>query len=1031
MRIHRVVSAVAACAAIAIAFVSAHATPRVLDDPQSGSNGSTLPFALRSAKRALAPDDPRAKVESAVQATTTALARLKDPRLLGTTTDSPVNAGGPGLPVDSDGRMYLRVAGTNLVAHTAELEALGVTIEASVPWAGFLEAWIPAERVLDVAAIADVRLVGVPGAPVYETGSTLTEGDLIHRAQLARTTFSVDGTGARVGVISDGVTSLLASQATLDLPPAVQVGIMGTGDEGTAMLEIVHDLAPGAGLAFHAGGLGSAGLITAMNWLATTGTCRTIVDDLWAIREPYFQDGPVAQNAANLASNLDVAYFTAAGNRATRHIPQPWKDGGARTIGTLGSFRPHDFGGGDVLANVRLRNPGGGGLRHTIVLQWSEPIGASALDFDLYLVNSTQTAVLASSTNLQDGNDDPIEIIDFTWNNADNTPAFLVVDFASAGAPPANGAVTLKIAANGPTMPEWVNPVDSVNPHARGTSVFAVAAIDANDPGNDTAEPSSSQGPATMRIPAVTDREKPDASAVDGVQVTGVGGFTVPFFGTSAAAPHAAAIAALVRGARPDLNASQVLGVVRTTAIDVGPAGWDGPTGTGRVDAFSALASVLNAPPVADAGPDTTVECTGPAGTSVTLNGLRSSDPDGDTITYSWSAPGITFDDPTSATPTGVFPLGSTTVTLVVDDGSLTDDDEVVVTIADTQPPVVSVSLSPDALWPPNHKLATIEATVTALDECEGTLPVRLTSITSNEPDDGLGDGDTADDIQGESIGTADFTFELRSERMGPGDTRVYTVCYEAEDGSGNVGTGCATVTVTHDQTANATFAPARAGADPYAEGGWLDFAMGGVSSAETSGERALELGSPAFTRRVPGGATPTDLLSESTTTGIAPDGSPASVTICRWFVAAADLAALALEAGEPVLYARVESDGVAWLASVVLPPPPAGAAAGTAASSGEVTAATQATAAPLALALRASSPMRAGGSLELTLPSDGPVLARLVTATGRIVGTLARETRSAGTSSLALPRGLSAGIYVVAVDTAQGSARTKIVVLP
>src|SRR6185436_3082343 len=229
------------------------------------------------------------------------------------------------------------------------------------------------------------------------------------------------GTGARVGVISDGVTSLAAAQATLDLPAVVQVGNTGTGDEGTAMLEIVHDLAPGAALSFYAGGAGSAGCITAMNWLAGPGNCRTIVDDLWMTREPYFQDGPVAQNAALIASNLDVVYLTAAGNRAQRHIPQPWKDGGARNIGALGAFRPHDFGNNDVLANVRLRNPGAGGVRHTIVLQWSEPMGLSAQDFDLYLINSTQTAVIASSTNLQNGNDDPFELIDFTWNGADNT----------------------------------------------------------------------------------------------------------------------------------------------------------------------------------------------------------------------------------------------------------------------------------------------------------------------------------------------------------------------------------------------------------------------------------------------------------------------------------------------------------------------------------------------------------------------------------------------------------------------------------
>jgi len=245
----------------------------------------------------------------------------------------------------------------------------------------------------------------------------------------------------------------------------------------------------------------------------------------------------------------------------------------------------------------------------------------------------------------------------------------------------------------------------------------------------------------------------------------------------------------------------------------------------GRLDALRLLGAFLNQPPVADAGPDTTVECTGASGTPVTLNGLRSSDPDDDPLTYAWTAPGIVFDDPTRATPTASFPLGSTVVTLTVSDGQLSDDDEVVVTIEDTTPPEVTLTLDPAALWPPNHKLASIHATVVATDACDGAPVVRLLSITSDEPDDGLGDGDEPDDIQEETLGTADFDFLLRSERQGPVDGRVYTVCYEAEDESGNVGTGCATVVVTHDGNALAQFAPAQEGADVTVAGGWLEFA--------------------------------------------------------------------------------------------------------------------------------------------------------------------------------------------------------------
>jgi len=71
-----------------------------------------------------------------------------------------------------------------------------------------------------------------------------------------------------------------------------------------------------------------------------------------------------------------------------------------------------------------------------------------------------------------------------------------------------------------------------------------------------------------------------------------------------------------------------------------------------------------------------------------------------------------------------------------------------------------------------------------------------LTSITSNEPDNGLGDGDTANDIQGAAFGTADFSFLLRSERSGAGTGRIYTVTYTVTDGSGNTASDSATVTI-------------------------------------------------------------------------------------------------------------------------------------------------------------------------------------------------------------------------------------------
>lgn len=120
--------------------------------------------------------------------------------------------------------------------------------------------------------------------------------------------------------------------------------------------------------------------------------------------------------------------------------------------------------------------------------------------------------------------------------------------------------------------------------------------------------------------------------------------------------------------------------------------------------------------------------------------------------------------------------------------------------IVDATPPEIDVALDPSTLWPPNHKLADISATVVATDNCPGVSFV-LDGIVSNEPENGLGDGDTAPDIVDADAGTPDLEFSLRKERAGPGDGRIYTVTYSAEDGSGNGAEDSATVEVPKSQS--------------------------------------------------------------------------------------------------------------------------------------------------------------------------------------------------------------------------------------
>ncbi len=211
------------------------------------------------------------------------------------------------------------------------------------------------------------------------------------------------------------------------------------------------------------------------------------------------------------------------------------------------------------------------------------------------------------------------------------------------------------------------------------------------------------------------------------------------------------------------------------------------------------LAASANQSPVANAGVDQRVEC--PV-TRVTLNGGRSSDPDGDALSYEWREGSRVVGRAASIT---LAPsLGTHTYTLTVSDGKGgTSSDDVVVTMYDATPPTIQVSLSPRSLWPPNHKMVDVVARVAVSDHCTpaSRLVWSLTSITSNEPDNGLGDGDTGDDIQGAAIGTQDRAFRLRAERSGNGSGRVYTVTYTVTDESGNSSVGSATVTVAHDQS--------------------------------------------------------------------------------------------------------------------------------------------------------------------------------------------------------------------------------------
>ncbi len=500
--------------------------------------------------------------------------------------------------VDASDRALVDIKATVTQDVLDAITQLGGEIVSSVPRFDAIRAAIPFEYLETFASHPDV--VSIRQADGFMTNKTnVSEGDGAHRADVARTDYGVNGAGVSIGVISDGVDSLVPLQGTGDLPPGVIVlpGQAGSGSEGTAMLEIVFDLAPSANLFFATAFNSQADFAQNILNLQAAG-CQVIVDDIFYFAEPVFQDGVIAQ-AVETVTAAGSSYFSAIGNEGnlndgTAGVYESDFVGVSVPVPGEGTFTAHLFGIGQPTDLITSDPP------FVITLHWADAIGQSSNNYDLVLVDGALTQILDVSMTIQDGNDDPFEqIASFGINDTGNRLAVIQTSGEDRYFHLNTLRGQLQFATNGQAAG-----------HPATDNAFGIAAVDISSApgadgspfdGTEPVESFSSDGPRRVFFEAdgtpITPgdfsstggvvRDKPDFAAADGVS-TATPGFN-PFFGTSAAAPHAAALAALLIDAGIFTTPDQIRTAFADTALDIEAPGFDRDSGFGIIDINGAL----------------------------------------------------------------------------------------------------------------------------------------------------------------------------------------------------------------------------------------------------------------------------------------------------------------------------------------------------------------------------------------------------------------------------------------------------------
>jgi hypothetical protein len=503
--------------------------------------------------------------------------------------------------------------------------------------------FVPIAAIRDLESLSSLQSAR-PSYPFTRTGLVTSQGDAATRADIARNLYGIDGSGVVVGTMSDSFDCLGGAAGDIandDLPVASTVVLelpgCGGSDEGRAMMQIIHDLAPGAEQMFYTAFLGRPAFADGVRALADLGA-DIIVDDIGYLDAPFFQDGPVAQAVDAVTIEDGVTYFSAAGNDGDESYESTFTPDSVEA-----SWHDFDPGAGeDLFQRVFL----GANASVLVSLQWNEPYASvsgppgASTDIDICITDEPFSELLACAE-VDNVGGDPIEILSF--DNGPDAGFYNIVirRFSGEGTP-----VLKYVATDTGFIDEFDTGSSTIYGHPNATWAEATGAVNFNNtPVFGTSPPVRAPYSSLGGTPIFFDtngdpitpevRNKPNISCVDGANTTFFG-FDADidpdadpnFFGTSAAAPHAAALAALLKQFDPGLAPLDVFVAMENGAIDMDVPGFDFRTGAGLCDVTSTLGD-LEMPDIAlsvTPSPGSLPEPGGDVTFQVTVNNVGSID---------------------------------------------------------------------------------------------------------------------------------------------------------------------------------------------------------------------------------------------------------------------------------------------------------------------------------------------------------------------------------------------------------------------